>query len=230
MYHKRKGVYDMTTNEILNDQPVTDKITAEKSTGEPFGKSAPKSRLAQLSSRLNRRNLIIFASIALIGGAVYLNWLFFSGEPAGTADGNHVIDYTGGATGETAFISAADAAVETEADSYFAMTQLNRQRARDAAMESLQLVVDSENSLAELKQDAMQSMARISTDIANEANIEALVLAKGFTECVAVLNENSASVVVKSAGLLPNEVIQIKEIVCEQSGLDPKAIKIIEIE
>lgn len=220
----------MTTNEILNDQPVTDKITTGKSTGETFGKSAPKSRLARLSSRLNRRNLIIFASIALIGGAVYLNWLFFSGEPTGTVIDNQVIDYTGGATGETAFISATDASVETQADSYFAMTQLNRQRARDAAMESLQLVVDSDNSLAELKQDAMQSMARISTDIANEANIEALVLAKGFKECVAVLNENSASVVVKSAGLLPNEVIQIKEIVCEQSGLTPADVKIIEIQ
>jgi stage III sporulation protein AH len=230
MYHKRKGVNDMTTNEILNDQPVTDKIAAEKITGETFGKSAPKSRLARLSSRMNRRNLIIFASIVLIGGAIYLNWLFFSGEPIDTAGDNNVIDYTGGATGETEFISATDASVETQADSYFAMTQLNRQRARDEAMESLQLVVDNENSLAELKQDAMQSMARISADIANEANIEALVCAKGFAECVAVLNENSASVVVKSAGLLPNEIIQIKEIVCEQSGLNPADVKIIEIE
>lgn len=110
------------------------------------------------------------------------------------------------------------------------MTQLNRQRARDEAMEALQLVVDSENALAELKEDAMQSMARIANNIATEANIESLIIAKGFTECVAVLNENSASIVVKSAGLLPNEIIQIKEIVCEQSGLDPAAIKIIEIQ
>jgi stage III sporulation protein AH len=220
----------MTTNEILNDQPVTDKNTTVKNTGETFGKSTPKSRLARLTSRLNRRNLIIFASIALIGSAIYLNWLFFSGEPVDTAGDSNVIDYTGGATGETAFISATDASVETQADSYFAMTQLNRQRARDAAMESLQLVIDNENSLPELKQEAIQSMARISTDIANEANIEALVVAKGFNECVAVLNENSASVVVKSTGLLPNEVIQIKEIVCEQSGLSAADVKIIEIE
>ena len=87
-----------------------------------------------------------------------------------------------------------------------------------------------DRKLTDLKEDAMQSMASIATDIATEANIESLVCAKGFEKCVAVINENSASVVVKSGGLLPNEVIQIKEIVCEQSNIDPANVKIIEIE
>lgn len=214
----------MTINEILNDQLKIDK----KTTGDKTKDSG--SRFSRLSSRLNRRNLIIFASIALIGSAVYLNWLFFSGDTVDTADNSKVIDYTASETGDPTFISATDAAIEGETDSYFAMTQLNRQRARDEAMEALQLVVDNPNSLTDLKENAMQSMARIATDIATEANIESLVCAKGFEKCVAVLNENSASVVVQSVGLLPNEVIQIKEIVCEQSNLDPVNVKIIEIE
>jgi stage III sporulation protein AH len=231
MYHKRKGVYGMTTNDILNDRPAAEKTAGEEINTEATEKSTAKSRIARLSSRLNRRNLIIFASIVLIGGAVYLNWLFFSGDPLEqTPEDDLVIDYTADTSGDPAFISPTGVDAEGEADSYFAMTQLNRQRARDEAMEALQLVVDSENALAELKEDAMQSMARIANNIATEANIESLIIAKGFTECVAVLNENSASIVVKSAGLLPNEIIQIKEIVCEQSGLDPAAIKIIEIQ
>ncbi|MHB1153589.1 MAG: SpoIIIAH-like family protein [Eubacteriales bacterium] len=213
----------MTTNEILNDQLKID----QKTTGDKTKDLS--SRFSRLSSKLNRRNLIIFASIALIGSAVYLNWLFFSGDAVDT-DNDKVIDYTASETGDPTYISATDAAIEGETDSYFAMTQLNRQRARDEAMEALQLVVDNPNSLTDLKEDAMQSMARIATDIATEANIESLVCAKGFEKCVAVLNENSASVVVKSAGLLPNEVIQIKEIVYEQSNIDPANIKIIEIE
>lgn len=223
MYHKRKGEYGMTTNETLNDQPdLEKKTTAEKA-------KDLNSRFARLSSRLNRRNLIIFASIVLIGGAVYLNWLFFSGDTADPA-ADKVIDYTDGVSDDLSYVSTGDAAAENETDSYFAMTQLNRQRARDEAMEALQLVVDSPNSLAELKEGAMQSMARIAADIATEANIEALICAKGFEKCVVVLNEKSASVVVKSGGLLPNEVVQIKEIVYEQSKFDPSNVKIIEIE
>ncbi len=213
----------MTTNEILNDQLKNDIKTIEEKPND-LG-----SRLSRLSSKLNRRNLIIFASIALIGSAVYLNWLFFSGDSV-DSDNDKVIDYTSSETGDPSYISATDAAIEGETDSYFAMTQLNRQRARDEAMEALQLVVDNPNSLSDLKENAMQSMARIATDIATEANIESLVCAKGFEKCVAVINENSASVVVKSGGLLPNEVIQIKEIVCEQSNLNPANVKIIEIE
>ena len=209
----------MTNDEILNDRQDTENTEKNKSLGNRF---------SRLSSKLNRRNLIIFASIVLLGGAVYLNWLFFSDE---TATGNDkVLDYTDGESGGNTFISTDVADVENETESYFAMTQLNRQRARDEAMEALQLVVDSPNSLAELKEGAMQSMARIAQDIAIEANIESLVCAKGFEKCVTVLNENSASVVVKSTGLLPNEVIQIKEIVVEQSGLNPGVVKIIEIE
>ncbi|MDD4773803.1 MAG: SpoIIIAH-like family protein [Eubacteriales bacterium] len=209
----------MMNDEILNDRPETENPAKAKSS---------RSRLSRLSSKLNRRNLIIFASIVLLGGAVYINWLFFSDDTVKT-DNDKVLDYSQGESGDI-FISTDNADIESETESYFAMTQLNRQRARDEAMEALQLVVDSPNSLAELKEGAMQSMARIAEDIAAEANIESLVCAKGFEKCVAVLNENSASVVVKSTGLLPNEVIQIKEIVVEQSGLNPSAVRIIEIE
>ena len=62
----------------------------------------------------------------------------------------------------------------------------------------------------------------------SESNIETLVLSKGFEKCVAVVNGDSASIIVKSAGLLPSEVAQISEIVYEQTGILPSNLKIIE--
>ena len=61
-----------------------------------------------------------------------------------------------------------------------------------------------------------------------EANIESLIVAKGFEECVAVISGDSASIVVKSEGLLASEISQINEIVYEQSGISPVNVKIIE--
>ena len=62
----------------------------------------------------------------------------------------------------------------------------------------------------------------------SESNIETLVVAKGFAECVAVISGESASVVVKSEGLQAAQIAQINEIVYEQSGILPVNIKIIE--
>ena len=74
----------------------------------------------------------------------------------------------------------------------------------------------------------MNSIAQIAHDIESESNIETLILSKGFARCVAVVNGDSASVIVKSAGLLPNEIAQISEIVYEQAGIVPANLKIIE--
>jgi stage III sporulation protein AH len=65
-------------------------------------------------------------------------------------------------------------------------------------------------------------------DIENEANIETLLKAKGFVECVAVISNSTATVIVKSEGLLPSDLAQITEIVYEQAGISPADIKVIE--
>jgi stage III sporulation protein AH len=61
-----------------------------------------------------------------------------------------------------------------------------------------------------------------------EANIETLIEAKGFAECVAVISDEGASIVVKSDGLAAAQISQINEIVYEQAGIDPADIKIIQ--
>ena len=95
-------------------------------------------------------------------------------------------------------------------------------------MEVLQIIVDNEEALPELKEQAIADISQIARDIECEANVEALITAKGFEECVAVINNTNANIIVKSAGLMPNEVTQIKEIVYEASGVTPDNIKIIE--
>ena len=113
-------------------------------------------------------------------------------------------------------------------DTYFASAQLTRKQARDQALAVLQTVVDSSSADAAAKEQASSDISRIASEMQTEANIETLIKSKGFEKCVAVIGEGSASIIVRSDGLLPNELSQIKEIVYEQAGIDPVGIKIIE--
>lgn len=172
----------------------------------------------KLLSQKNRKYLIIACSVVLLGGAVYLNWLFFSGDQSAEQPkeptGGQVIDYGNQSESE---------------DSYFAVAQINRQRARDEAIGVYQTVVNSEDALQELKDEALSGINRIAAQMEAEAKIETLVKSKGFEECVAVISDNNASIIVRSDALLPNEIAQIKEIAVEQSGIPVSGIKIVEV-
>jgi stage III sporulation protein AH len=61
-----------------------------------------------------------------------------------------------------------------------------------------------------------------------EANIETLIIAKGFENCVAVISGDKANIVVKSESLLPAQISQINEIVYDQAGILPVNINITE--
>jgi len=208
---------------------ITKKIEGEKEElteleSKMSEKQTKKEKLSSFVKKFNRRTVVIMTSVALIGGAIYLNWLFFSGESDMAASNNgYTIDYTNNG-GEASFASS-----DKSGSEYFASVELSRSQARDEAVQVLAQVVENEGALEEVRADAAEGIGRIAELIECEANIESLITAKGFEKCVAVLNETSANVVVKTDGLLPNQVLQIKEIVCEQSGLEPSAVKIIEM-
>ena len=162
--------------------------------------------------KLGTRNIVIMSSLLLIGVAVVLNFVLFGNSAPKISDGDPL-----GAVDEKPYVE----------DSYFASAQLSRQQARDQAIAVLPNVVASTSDEVSREQ-ANADISRIASEIQTEAAIETLIKSKGFEECVAVISEGSASVIVRSDGLLPNELSQIKEIVWEQAGIDPLNIKIIE--
>ena len=90
------------------------------------------------------------------------------------------------------------------------------------------LYFHANTALPEAVEAAHADIAQIAKDIENESNIETIIRAKGFEECIAVISDNQATVIVKTDGLLASEVAQINEIVYEQSGILPTSLKIIE--
>ena len=169
--------------------------------------------------KIGKKNTIILGAVLIICGAIYLNWMLFSENDITPAN----IDEP---YGQASFVDSE--VTDFEEDNYFTLTQISRQRARDEAMEVLYTIIDSTDVLQELKDKAADDINQIAANIENEANIETLVTAKGFVDCVAVVSENNANIIIKTSGLMPNEIIQIKEIVYEQAGILPSNVKIIE--
>ena len=166
------------------------------------------------------RSLAVLSVVLLIGLAVYLNYQWFY-DPAGSLGygDNNMDDNFSDSTGT--------GAGENEANDYFTSTALDRQEARDEAIDVLKLVTESEESSEEAKAEAADKISKIAVDIQNEANIETLVKAKGFEECVAIISEDAVSVIVSAESLQAAEAAQIMTIVYETTGISLEKISII---
>ena len=148
------------------------------------------------------RNIVIVLSVLLIGAAVYVNWSMF-GSNQGTGDlsvNNGGSNLVGNNNAGNDNVNANGGQNSNETVDFFAASQIERQRARDEAIEVLQSVVDDATALDSAKEQALADIAAIAANIETEANIESLIKAKGFEECVAVISGDKANIVVKSEG------------------------------
>ncbi len=174
----------------------------------------------QFFKKLGAKNLVVICAILLVGTAICVNYIIHNQGTGGSlADVD--IDLEGTDLENTL-------QNDPNASDYFAQTILSRKQARDEALEVLKSVAASDSALPETIETALNDISQIAKDIENESNIETLIQAKGFDECIAVISEGKATVIVKSDGLLANEVAQINEIVYETAGILPTDLKIIE--
>ena len=172
-------------------------------------------------AKLGRRNLIIIGAIIAVGAAVWINYAVFynPSQDVGYGDKNPSSD-----VGASEDENNAGDAVST----YFTSAQLSRQQAREEALAVLQTVVESEDALEATKTQALADIAQIAEEIRMESNVEALVKAKGYEACVAVLAGDKISVIVKCDDeLAAAQVAQINEIVYSQTGIVPANVNII---
>ena len=184
-------------------------------------------------SAIGKKNIIIISGIMLIGIAIFFNLTLTPPDDI-IPDGAHrVLEYHSPTEsidprtlGQSALVSA-NVGAQSE-DNFFAVSQMNRQRARDEAIEVLQNIAEASEVMSDVRSEALSDISAIAHEIEMEANIETLIRAKGFEECVAIVSGGNANVIVRSDGLLPNELAIIKEIVFNETNIPPSRVKIIE--
>ncbi len=196
-----------------------------------------------------KRNAVVATMAVLVCAAVALNWKY---------TGQDAIDAAGKILGEATLVSSQDPGETTGEDNgteespaaedgenagqtladetevytgsdYFASARLTRQQARDNALSLLQEAAEQENADQAVANEASEGIQVLASYTLKEAQIENLVTAKGYKDCVAFMGDESVSVVVStdSGELTAEDVAKIKDITMTETGFSASGIKIM---
>ena len=186
-----------------------------------------------------KRNAVIATMAVLVCAAVGLNWKF-SGEVAvksafqdAEAAGTKIL-------GEATLVSGAEGTDEEtgapldedavySGSDYFASARLTRQQARDNAISLLQEAAEQENADQSVANEASEGIQVLASYTLKEAQIENLVTAKGYQDCVAFMGEDGISIVVSTddGELTAEDVAKITDIAKSETGYSASGIKIM---
>lgn len=180
-----------------------------------------------------RRNAVVATMAVLVCAAVALNWRFSAGEGAQAAaqqaeeTGTRILGEAALVSGQEEEAALDETAVYTGSD-YFASARLTRQQARDNAISLLQEAAEQEDADVSVANEASESIQVLAAYTLAEAQIENLVTAKGYQDCVAFMGDGSVSVVVSCEGELTGEdVARITDIAMNETGFSASCIKIM---
>ena len=169
-----------------------------------------------------KKRAVVVAVLPFTGAAVYLNWRYTDN----VADTSKVL-------GQSTLVSAqedsAGADSTSVADDYFATARLSRKQARDNAISMLKEAEMDENAEQSVLNEASETLQVLAAYTVAESQIESLVTAKGYADCVTFMGVDSVSVVVSdSDGLDTTDVARIKDIVINETDYTADQIKIME--
>jgi stage III sporulation protein AH len=184
-----------------------------------------------------KKNMVAAAVLVTVCAGIYVNWLYTEDTAAAslmnTVDVEKVMsDDTLVLSGDMAAIAAGED-VQTTATDYFAAVRLSRQQARDSAVNLLQeaMAYTTGEDAAKDAESAVELEQIVQTAL-SEAQIESLIIAKGYTDCVAYMSGEGISVAVASpeGGLQQQDVAVIADIVMAQSDYGLDAIRVVEVQ
>ena len=176
-----------------------------------------------------KKNLLAAAVLVTVCAGIYINWLYTEDQASknltDTLDADKVM-------GENTLELGSDILEdpETTVTDYFAAVRLSRQQARDSALTLIQEAMSySQDPNALENNDQLEEIVQTAL---TEAQIESLVIAKGYSECVAYISEGGISVAVATpeGGLQQTDVAVIADIILNQSDFTLEQIRVVEVQ
>lgn len=177
-----------------------------------------------------KKNLIAAAVLVTVCAGIYMNWLYTEDQAA--------MDLTDTLNAEKILSSdmlvmvgdsfSAEELTNTVTD-YFAAVRLSRQEARDGAVTLIQEAMSYDRD-GDTKQTSAQLEQIVQTAL-TEAQIESLIIAKGYTDCVAYISDEGISVAVAApeGGLQEADVAVIADIVMTQTQFALENIRVVPV-
>lgn len=173
-----------------------------------------------------KKNVMAAAVLVTVCAGIYLNWLYT--EDQTTADLTDTLDAQKVLSSDTLVMADTESENTTMTD-YFAAVRLSRQEARDSAVSLLQEAMAYSDSTAATESNAQ--LEEIVQMALCEAQIESLVIAKGYADCVAYISDEGISVAVATpeGGMQEEDVAVIADIVISQSDFSMEDIRVVEV-
>ncbi len=179
-----------------------------------------------------KRNAIVVTVLLFLCTGIYLNWSYQQQVSVPDLTETLNADQITGPSQTVLGDAEAEAAAPTDAlnSDYFATVRLSRQESRDKAVHTLQETMAYEDQTAEVQRCA-QSLDEIVNTALEEAQIESLVIAKGYSDCVTYISDNVVSVAVSAPaeGLKESDVALISDVVTSQRDCNLSDVRIIEV-
>lgn len=175
-----------------------------------------------------KKNMIAAAVLLVVCAGIYMNWMYTDAQQVtdltDTLDAQTVLSPDGIVLDTTVDNMNADVSVD-----YFAAVRLSRQEARDSAVNLLQeAMAYGDSAQQEASTEQLESIVQTALC---EAQIESLIIAKGYTDCVAYMSESGISVAVAApeGGMQDADIAVIADIVITQTDFSFEDIRVVEV-
>ena len=182
-----------------------------------------------------KKNMVAAAVLVTVCAGIYVNWLYTEENNAAMLtdklDTEKVLSEDTLVLSEDMAAIAAGEEVQTTSSDYFAAVRLSRQQARDDALNLLQEAMSYSGESSKEVESARELDDIVQTAL-SEAQIESLIIAKGYTDCVAYMSPEGISVAVAApeGGLQQEDVAVIADIVMSQSEYGLTDIRVVEVQ
>lgn len=192
------------------------------------------------NSKINQKMTLLTLVVAL-GVAVYLNWeyakstdLAMDATQANAPVAGVVTDALAANAevgdknyGEAQLVSVG----ESTGDKFFEQARLSRTKTRDEALDKLQKSLKNAKLSDEEKAELTAKLTATINSITAESDIETLIKAKGFVDCVAFIDSDKVNITVMTTndGLTKEEVAQIRDIVLSKCKVSAQNITVVEV-
>jgi len=181
-----------------------------------------------------KKNVVAAAVLVTVCAGIYMNWLYTEDTQAAsltdTLNSKKILDDSMLVMSTDEAENAAQELSETDtATDYFAAVRLSRQEARDSAIALLQEAMAYDTEAADTSSAELEELVQVAL---SEAQIESLVIAKGYADCVAYMSQEGISVAVAApeSGLVQEDVAVITDIIMTQSSYELEDIRIVEVQ
>ena len=187
-----------------------------------------------------KRNIAIIVVLLFVCAAIYFNWSYNTqwgkadAEMAAAEDAASLSSDLSAEDAATAAVKAeeeAAAASASASDDYFAKARLTRQQSRDEALSLLKSASTAEGASQATIDSAMSAISAMASDSMTETQIENLLLAKDFSECVVYITDEGITVAVPAPadGLSTAQVATITDTIVKETDYTAPQIKVIEV-